>query len=74
LIAYHVMASSVLSVMVRTYSVSVMNKEAPSDMEWWLTVMYGSTQDGSLCQLRLGTWLIVDDFNMIYRAEDKNNG
>jgi hypothetical protein len=26
-----------------------------------------------LSQVRAGAWLLTDDFNMIYRVEDKNN-
>jgi len=51
---------------------------------WWVTVVYGPPQIeakkmdflAELLQLRslvVGPWLICGDFNMIYRAQDKNN-
>jgi hypothetical protein len=54
------------------------------DYVWWLTIVYGPPQIESekmaflaeLLQFRsLATcpWLICGDFNMIYRAQDKNN-
>jgi endonuclease/exonuclease/phosphatase family metal-dependent hydrolase len=52
-------------------------------MDWWLTSVYCPPRDAdkpafitelqelrSLCS---GPWLLTGDFNMIYRAEDKNN-
>jgi hypothetical protein len=48
-----------------------------------ITVVYGPTRDNDkqafiaelheLRTLRLGSWLLTGDFNLIYRAEDKNN-
>jgi hypothetical protein len=83
LIAWCTMAWSVSNVTMRIYSVSVMIKEATSESEWWLMVVYGLTRDGeksvfldelrSLRQLWSGPWLTAGDFNMIYRVEDKNN-
>lgn len=56
---------------------------APPILHWWLTVVYGPTQDAAkvqfLSELRRfrdgaqGPWLLCGDFNMIYRAQDKNN-
>jgi hypothetical protein len=50
---------------------------------WWFTGVYCSTRDAdktvflaklhSLRQAWTGTWLLTEDFNMIYRVEDKNN-
>jgi hypothetical protein len=50
---------------------------------WWLTCVYGPRLDAEkalfleeLRQLRLGCsgmWMICGDFNLIYKAEDKNN-
>jgi endonuclease/exonuclease/phosphatase family metal-dependent hydrolase len=50
---------------------------------WWLTNIYGLTDKGDklefLQELRAtraacaGPWLLCGDFNMIYRAADKNN-
>ncbi|XP_066334366.1 uncharacterized protein [Miscanthus floridulus] len=52
-------------------------------LAWWITVVYGSLDANDqqaflneLVGLRsslLGPWLICGDFNMIYRAADKNN-
>lgn len=51
---------------------------------WWLTCVYGPTarelKSEFLQELRdvhascPGPWLLCGDFNMIYRAADKNNG
>lgn len=51
---------------------------------WWLTVVYGRQLDAEkveflaeLLQFRAmspGPWFLCGDFNMIYRAQDKNNG
>lgn len=51
---------------------------------WWLTNVYGPTARANkaafLLELRtihancLGPWLICGDFNLIYKASDKNNG
>jgi exonuclease III len=53
------------------------------DHKWWLTCVYGPSVEGQkasfldeLNELRLirtRPWLLCGDFNMIYRAEDKNN-
>ena len=50
---------------------------------WWLTCVYGPQHDQNkiqfLQELRdiraqcFGPWLVVGDFNLIYRDEDKNN-
>jgi hypothetical protein len=52
-------------------------------LEWWLTSVYGPCRDTDkpafmselhdLRSLHLGPWLLAGIFNMIYRAEDKNN-
>jgi hypothetical protein len=51
---------------------------------WWLTCVYGPQAEADkiafLDELRdirgshQGPWALCGDFNMIYRAEDKNNG
>jgi len=67
---------------VDAHSVSV--QFCPSDgSAWWLTCVYGPQQDQDkiqfLQELRdfrvqcSGPWLIVGDFNLIYKEEDKNN-
>lgn len=50
---------------------------------WWITVVYGPQLDndkieflGELLQFGQacsGPWFLCGDFNMIYRAQDKNN-
>jgi hypothetical protein len=50
---------------------------------WWITSVYGPTVDiekpnflTELCEIkesRPGLWLVCEDFNMIYRVEDKSN-
>ena len=52
-------------------------------LAWWITVVYGpldaNAQQAFLNELvalhssLLGPWLLCGDFNMIYRAADKNN-
>jgi len=52
--------------------------------KWSLTGVYGPQSDNEkvlfmqeitgLKQLMLPAWLILGDFNLIYRAQDKNNG
>jgi hypothetical protein len=51
--------------------------------DWWLTVIYGPSKEADkpsflaelhdLWQIRMGPWLLADDFNLIYWAEDKSN-
>jgi hypothetical protein len=58
-------------------------QHATGGPSWWLTSIYGPSLDTGkptfllelhdLCQTRNGMWMINDDFNMIYYAEDKNN-
>jgi hypothetical protein len=64
--------------------VSVKVKPTVGGEDWWLTVVYGLANDADkpsflaelheLRQIRTGLWLLAGDFNMIYTAEDKNNG
>lgn len=52
-------------------------------LSWWITVVYGpleaAAQQAFLDELTVlrsslsGPWLLFGDFNMIYRAADKNN-
>jgi hypothetical protein len=63
--------------------VSVKVQAVEGGDDWWLTVVYGPTNDSDkpaflmeLHNLRLvhsDPWLLTGDFNMIYKAEDKNN-
>lgn len=76
---------SVADVVKGTYSLSarVAEVERPG-LQWWITVVYGPQLDADkalflqeLVAFRAdhhGPWLLCGDFNMIYRAADKNNG
>ena len=54
-----------------------------SDVSWWLTSVYGPQSDLDkvhfLDELRMirsscsDSWMVCGDFNLIYKAEDKNN-
>jgi exonuclease III len=54
-----------------------------SSLQWWLSVVYGPHRDQDkraflnelqgLRSAHLGPWLVCGDFNLIYRAADKNN-
>lgn len=69
---------------VRRYSVTVLlTPLADTGDPWWLTNVYGPTthsdKEAFLQELRdvrsscAGPWLLCEDFNLIYRAADKNN-
>jgi hypothetical protein len=55
-----------------------------SNTPWWITVVYGPQPDHekvefldellSFRDVHPGPWFLCGDFNMIYRAQDKNNG
>ena len=59
------------------------SSRAPLGQPWWISVVYGPQLDSDkiefLDELRqfraasLGPWFLCGDFNMIYRAQDKNN-
>jgi hypothetical protein len=63
--------------------VSVWLRRVDDGSEWLLTSVYGPILDSNkdtflaelheLRQVRSGPWIINGDFNLIYRAEDKNN-
>ena len=70
---------------VRRFSVTIRLKPLHSMGEpWWLTTVYGpaNREDKPEFQMELravasacqGPWLVVGDFNLIYKASDKNNG
>jgi hypothetical protein len=52
-------------------------------LECWLTMVYGPTREADkpdflaelleLRQIQSGPWMLARDFNLIYRAKDKNN-
>jgi exonuclease III len=70
----------------RRFSVSI--KIRPTSVggggvDWWLTSVYGPMNDDDnptfldelheLASVRTRPWMINNDFNLIYRAKDKNN-
>jgi exonuclease III len=74
---------SVSTTSTRVFLPSTKLRSATSGSKWWLMMMYGHCSDGSkadflvelndLHPVRAGSWMICGDFNMVYRAEDKNN-
>jgi hypothetical protein len=74
---------SISSHFVHCFSVSIKLQRATEEVDWWLSSVYGPSQDldkpdflSKLHDLRsfhFGPWLLNDDFNLIYHAEDKNN-
>jgi exonuclease III len=68
---------------MHTYSISPRLRHNSGGEYWWLTLVYGPSDDvdkpnflTELHELRLvcsGPWLLCGNFNMIYKAEDKNN-
>jgi hypothetical protein len=67
----------------RLFSVLVRFKHSSWGLEWWLTSVSRPSTDGDkpaflaelheLCLIQSGPWLFSRVFNMIYKAEDKNN-
>lgn len=82
LIAWKGAVSHEITTRVDTYSTSVLFQIAVG-RQWWLTSVYGpqsySDKLEFMVELRviraacLGPWLLAGDFNLIYRAADKNN-
>lgn len=82
LIAWKSMACTALTSRVDSYSASVLFQNVDG-LQWWFTGVYGPQHDDQkilfLDELRTvrqacpGPWVIGGDFNLIYRAEDKNN-
>jgi hypothetical protein len=67
----------------RTFSISIKIRPSAGGLDWWLTSVYEPAREedkpaflAELHELRVvrtGAWMINEDFNLIYRAEDKNN-
>ena len=82
LVAWKGATCKVLQTRVDSFSVSV-QVDHISGTPWWFTGVYGPQPDDQklqfLNELRtirsacFGPWIIGGDFNLIYRAEDKNN-
>lgn len=83
LVAWRPSVWAVSHISLRTYSVSARVRLLSNDSEMLLTTVNGPFQDEDkpafLAELhelrsrRTGPWLLNGDFNLIYRAEDKNN-
>lgn len=82
LVAWQSSACQALTTRVDSFSVSVLFQNMDGQ-QWWFTGVYGPQQDAQkvlfLQELRTvravcpGPWVITGDFNLIYRAADKNN-
>lgn len=82
LIAWSSAVCRAITYRIDTYSTSVLFQNN-SGIQWWCTTVYGPNDDTQkvqfLDELRavraacVGPWMIAGDFNLIYRAEDKNN-
>jgi hypothetical protein len=83
LVAWNSSICSILTNSSRLYSTSIKVKPKEAREEWCLTWVYDPANDvenllflaelHDLRQVRTGLWLLVGDFNMIYKAEDKSN-
>jgi len=84
LLAWSSPAWEVSNVWKGHFSLSVqLTRPGSADFTWWLTTVYGPQPDidkaqflDELREFRAvagGPWLLCGDFNMIYRAQDKNN-
>lgn len=83
LVAWKASAWSVTHICPRTYSTSARVKLNCDDSEMWRTTVYGPSSEADkpafleelheLCVVHSGPWLLNGDFNLIYRAQDKNN-
>jgi hypothetical protein len=83
MVAWKATAWSALCISSWSFSVSVKMKSLASGLEWWLTTVYDPSHDvdkpsfiselHDLRQLCSRLWLLAGNFNLIYRAEDKNN-
>jgi hypothetical protein len=84
LVAWHAVVWVTSGSSTLPFLVSVQLHHADDGLEWWFTSVYGPTLDADkdtfLVELHdpeqvwSRLWMINDDFNLNYRAEDKNNG
>jgi hypothetical protein len=84
LVAWRSASWPVSSSNISSFSVSIKLKPASGGLEWWLTGVYGLAHDADKAEflaelhdlrlVRLGPLILLGDFNMIFRSEDKNNG
>jgi hypothetical protein len=66
------------------FSSSAKMEHVSRGSDWWLTSIYGPSHDQDKPQfldklhelglIHSGPWFLNGDSNMIYKAEDKNNG
>lgn len=83
LVTWKASAWSVTHVRPCTYSILACIKILFDDFEMWITIVYGPSHDEDkpaflqelhkLRSVRSGPWLLPGNFNLIYRAQDKNN-
>ena len=81
LVAWKSSVCKALDIRVDVFSVSV-RFDHVDDSPWWFTGVYGPRLDAmkvqflqelrNVCQGCQGPWIVGGDFNLIYRAEDKN--
>jgi hypothetical protein len=72
-----------INVDIRQFSVTATIKQRMDNEEWTVTAVYGPQTDADklfflqeLRQLRQSAttrWIVLGDFNLIYRSSDKNN-
>jgi hypothetical protein len=84
LLAWRSAVWSVGAISIKVISLSAKLRPVMGGIEWWLTTVYGSCFDvgkpyflaelNDMRTIQSGPWLICGDFNMVYRANDKNNG
>jgi hypothetical protein len=65
----------------RENTVAAKLQSTMSMCEWWITVVYGPQEDGNkllfmnemrqISTLTSNRWLVIEDFNMITRPQDK---
>jgi hypothetical protein len=82
LVAWRPSSLVVLNSSTRSFSVSIRLRHAAGGPKWWLTSIYDPAADADkdaflaelhdMRQVRTGPWMLNGDFNLIYRAEDKN--
>jgi hypothetical protein len=74
-------SGSSVHISLHTLSLKLQHQVAPS--AWWITIVYGPQGDHekllflqdlhSIRSGHVGPWVFCGDFNLIYKAEDKNN-
>jgi hypothetical protein len=80
-LAWHTDVWSVSSTSAWDFSVSARVAPVARGDQWWITLVYGAASEDlkpnfltelhDPRQVRDDPWLLIGDFNMIYRAQDK---